>query len=65
MDGEVRAALVSSVASAVITWAMLADRASVHRGLDLDLDRALAAEFEHGLAAVSEGVQGARRFIGR
>lgn len=32
MDGEVRAALVSSVASAVITWAMLADRAHRHRG---------------------------------
>ncbi len=45
--------------------AMLADRASVYRGLDLPADRALGAEFEHGLAAVAEGVAGARRFSGR
>lgn len=44
--------------------AMLADRASVYRGLDLPVAQALAAEFEHGLPAVAEGIAGARRFVG-
>ncbi len=43
--------------------AMLADRASVYRGLDLDMRQALAAEFRHGLSAVVEGAAGARRFV--
>jgi len=43
---------------------MLADRASVYRGLDLPVAQALAAEFEHGLPAVAEGIAGARRFVG-
>jgi enoyl-CoA hydratase len=42
--------------------AMLSDRASVYRGLDLPLADALAAEFAGGLDAVLEGAQGARRF---
>ncbi|MCB0920629.1 MAG: crotonase/enoyl-CoA hydratase family protein [Actinobacteria bacterium] len=44
--------------------AMLADRASVYRGLDLDLERAMAAEFQNGLSALVEGAAGARRFVG-
>ena len=42
--------------------AMLSDRASVYRGLDLPLADALAAEFAGGLPALSEGAAGARRF---
>jgi enoyl-CoA hydratase len=45
--------------------AMLSDRASVYRSLDLDLDAAMAAEFQHGLSAVAEGAVGARRFVGQ
>ena len=44
--------------------AMLADRAGVYRGLDLDLAQALASEFQHGMPAVVEGAAGARRFVG-
>lgn len=44
--------------------AMLADRASVYRGLDLDLAAAMAEEFRHGLSAVVEGAEGAKRFVG-
>lgn len=44
--------------------AMLADRASVYRGLDLGLEEAMATEFRHGLSAVVEGAAGARRFVG-
>ena len=44
--------------------AMLADRASVYRGLDLDLAQALASEFQHGMPAVVVGAAGARRFVG-
>jgi enoyl-CoA hydratase len=44
--------------------AMLADRASVYRGLDLDLEQAMSAEFQGGLSAVVEGAEGARRFVG-
>ena len=43
--------------------AMLADRASVYRGLDLNLEEAMAAEFREGLSAVVEGAEGARRFV--
>ncbi len=43
--------------------AMLADRASVYRGLDLTLEEAMAAEFREGLSAVVEGAEGARRFV--
>jgi hypothetical protein len=42
---------------------MLADRASVYRGLDLTLEEAMAAEFREGLSAVVEGAEGARRFV--
>ena len=44
--------------------AMLADRACVYRGLDLDLAQALASEFQHGMPAVVVGAAGARRFVG-
>ena len=61
------ALLLAEQIAAFPAAAMLADRASVHRGLDLPLplDRALAAEFEHGLGAVVEGAEGARRFVDR
>lgn len=44
--------------------AMLADRASVYRGLDLDMDAAMTAEFGKGVSALAEGLAGARRFVG-
>ena len=44
--------------------AMLADRAGVYRGLDLDMAQALASELQHGMPAVVEGAAGARRFVG-
>ena len=45
--------------------AMTADRASVYAGLDLPAADGLAAEFSGGLAAVFEGVAGARQFVTR
>ncbi|MBK6764033.1 MAG: crotonase/enoyl-CoA hydratase family protein [Micrococcales bacterium] len=63
-QGLPAAMLLAEQIAAFPPAAMLADRASVYRGLDLPADRALAAEFEHGLAAVVEGLEGARRFIG-
>ncbi len=45
--------------------AMTADRASVYAGLDLPAADGLVAEFSGGLAAVFEGVAGARQFVTR
>lgn len=42
--------------------AMLADRASVYRGLGLGIERAMAGEFDTGLPALAEGLAGARQF---
>ena len=42
--------------------AMLSDRASVYRGLGLGIEQAMAGEFDGGLAALAEGLAGARRF---
>jgi enoyl-CoA hydratase len=42
--------------------AMLADRASVYRGLGVGVGEAMAGEFHGGLTALSEGLAGARRF---
>jgi enoyl-CoA hydratase len=41
---------------------LLADRASAYRSFDLPFEAALAAEFRDGIAALEEGVEGARRF---
>ena len=44
--------------------AMLGDRLSAHQQFGMDLEAALANEFEHGLRALAEGVAGAREFAG-
>lgn len=42
---------------------MLADRRSTYRAFDLDLEGALASEFERGLPTLAAGQAGARRFL--
>jgi enoyl-CoA hydratase len=56
------AQLLAAQIAAFPAEAMLADRASVYAGLDLEA--ALRDEFERGLSAVVQGVEGARRFAG-
>jgi enoyl-CoA hydratase len=42
---------------------LLADRTSAYRSFDLGFAAAMEAEFRDGLAALEEGVEGARRFV--